>query len=115
MRRDMDLVRAILQRVASADDGWDSEAFESYSEELVVYHVGIMIEAGLLSATDASSIHSASYMNCQLTWAGNDFLDSALEPKRWNEAKALIDKVGGASLQVWTDVLAKITMNALGL
>ena len=115
MRRDMDLVREILQRVAGAEDGWDSEGFNSYSQEIVAYHVGIMIEAGLLSAIDASSNDGAAYMHSQLTWAGNDFLDSALEPKRWNEAKALIDKVGGASLRVWTDVLAKITMNGLGL
>lgn len=115
MRRDMDLVRGILQRTASAEEGWDSEGFDSYSEELVAYHVGIMIEAGLLSAIDASSDDGPSYINCQLTWAGNDFLDSALEPKRWKEAKEVIEKVGGASLQVWTAVLAKITMNSLGL
>lgn len=111
----MDLVRAILQRAANADDGWNSEAFDSYSEELVAYHVGIMVEAGLLSAIDASSTNGSAYMNCQLTWAGNDFLDSALEPKRWTEAKSLIEKIGGASLQVWTAVLTKITMNNLGL
>jgi hypothetical protein len=68
-----------------------------------------------VSAIDASSNEGNAYIDCQLTWAGNDFLDAALEPKRWKEAKGVIDKVGGASLQVWTAVLARITMNSLGL
>lgn len=115
MRRDMELVRAILIRVSKAEDSWDVEAFDEYSEEAVSYHVQIMREAGLLSGVDASTFAQQSFVNIRLTWAGNDFLDAALESKRWKQARAMIDKLGGATLPVWTAVLEKLALSALDL
>jgi hypothetical protein len=51
----------------------------------------------------------------RLTWKGHEFIESAKDTSRWREAKAVIEKAGGASLQVWTAVLTKLTLKGLGL
>lgn len=115
MKRDMDLVRKILLLVAESKNGWDMQAISEYPEDVVSYHIKIMLEADLLAAINASTTQGDVYLDCRLTWWGNDFLDAALEDTRWNEAKKVIQKVGGASIQVWTSVLTKITLDSLGL
>jgi hypothetical protein len=111
----MELVRAILIRVSKEEEGWDVEAFDEHAEEQVVYHVQIMSEAGLLSIIDTSTFAQRSYVNIRMTWAGNDFLDAALESKRWKQARTMIEKLGGATLPVWTAVLEKLALSALDL
>ncbi len=102
MRRDMDLVREILMQLADAEGPLDSSAFtgEGRSRDLVGYHIQIMAEGGLISATVVAS-SSSPYALAQadrLTWAGNEFLDSVRSPAVWSRVKMAAAKAaGGAS------------------
>lgn len=35
-----------------------------------------------------------------LTWCGHEFLDAAREPTRWEEAKEILHKAGGGSINI---------------
>ena len=119
MHRDMDLIRKMLIVVADHKHGFapDPLIVEGYSEEQIGYHAFLMIDAGLALGVDACTRGDESPMWTvqALTWDGHEFLDAAREPGRWAQAKALIDKVGGASLTIWTSVLTEIVKSNLGV
>lgn len=119
MKRDMDLVRAILFVVEEHPEGFAPREIkiDLYTDERIAYHAYIMNEARLVVATDTTHLGSTSpqAMVIRLTWAGHEFLDSAREPARWQKAKEIIKKVGGASIAVWTAVLTDLVQKNLGL
>jgi hypothetical protein len=50
----------------------------------------------------------------RLTWEGHEFLDAARKDSLWQKAKALVlEKTGGASLELIKDVLMKLAREAL--
>ena len=119
MKRDMDLVRAILLEIEKHEHGFapDEWNVEGYTEEQINYHAYIMMEGGLVEGADVTTRGSESpeAVIRHLTWAGHEFLDSAREPGRWNQAKQLLEKAGGASIAVWTAVLTDMVKKNLGL
>ena len=119
MKRDMDLVRAILLAVEEHDHGFapDDLEIDGFTEEQIAYHAFIMMEGGLLEGIDMTTRGSESPEAAirHLTWAGHEFLDAAREPARWNQAKEVIKKVGGATLAVWTAVLTELVKKSVGL
>ena len=40
---------------------------------------------------------------------------AAREPSRWEQSKDLINKIGGASIQLWMDVLTDFAKKSIGL
>ncbi len=44
----------------------------------------------------------------RLTWEGYDFLDACRDETRWNEAKGVLSKMGGASVDIVKMVLIKL-------
>lgn len=119
MKRDMDLVRAILLAVEKHERGFAPGGLqiERYTAEQVAYHAYIMDEAGLVVAADTTHMGSAGPEAAivRLTWAGHDFLDAARPQDRWEKAKALVAKVGGASFQILVSVLTDLARQAVGL
>src|SRR5262245_34913165 len=102
MQRDMDLVRAILMRIADSPSRGAVEPFgilEATPEE-IRYHSHIMTEDGLIESVDLTSVEgkSSETMPRSLTWKGHEFLDLARDQKRWIQAKAAIEKVGSAPI-----------------
>ena len=119
MKRDMDLIREILLAIEESPHGFapDKIMITGYSDEQIQYHAYLLGEAGLAKVVEITS-HGDKSPNAViqgLTWEGYEFLDSAREKQRWNQAKELIGKVGGASLQIWTMVLADLVKKNLGL
>ena len=116
MKRDMDLIRAILLTIESNPSGFARQPIEidGYTQEEIGYHAILLGEAGLAKVVNLTSHGSKSpeAIITQLTWAGHEFLDSARENQRWNQAKDLINKVDGASMQIWVAVLAEIAKKA---
>jgi hypothetical protein len=114
----MDLVRTILLRIEDSPTGWAAHPFgiAGFSPEQVGYHAHIMKEDGLIEAIDVTSTESKGpeAMPQSLTWKGHEFLDLARDQKRWNQAKAIIHKVGSAPLSVWTKVLNDLLLKDLG-
>jgi hypothetical protein len=119
MQRNMDLVRIILMRL---EDSPSAEAarplsFAGFTPEEVGYHAYIMMEDGLIKGTDITSTASKgpAAMPRALTSKGHDFLDLARDQKRWNQAKAIIGKVGSAPTAVWMKVLNDLLLKELGM
>jgi hypothetical protein len=119
MQRNMDLVRIILMRIEDSPSGWATQPFgiAGFTPEQVGYHAHIMKEDGLIEGVDVTTMHSNSpeVQPRQLTWKGHEFLDLARDQKRWNQAKAIIGKIGSAPISVWTTVLNDLVLKELGV
>ena len=113
MKRDMDLIRALLLKLEAigsshkvmaftADD--EEIAIEGYDEEQIAYHLMLLNEAGLIDSGGVRSGRFASgeFSFRRLTWNGHEFLDSVRDPEVWRMTKAGAAKVGG-----WTFGLIK--------
>lgn len=119
MKRDMNIIRQILLKLEESETGYAPDPIEidGYSQTQIGYHTLLLIEAGLVDGEevtgdgDEGPVGAAS----RLTWDGHEFLDAAREPRRWQEARNLIDRIGGASIQVWINVLTKIVTKNLDL
>ena len=112
MKRDMDIVRQILLALETGD----TSETKKLDRDVLCYHNYLLVDAGLALGTDASSDGNMlpQYFVHSLTWHGHEFLDTAREPKRWEQAKSLIvDKIGGASISIWTKVLTDQMMNTI--
>ncbi len=119
MQRNMDLVRVILMRIEDSPSGWAAHPFgiQGFAPDQVGYHAHIMKEDGLIEAVDATTgaSNAPQAAPTALTWKGHEFLDLSRDQKRWNEAKAIIGKVGSAPISVWTKVLNDLVLKELGV
>jgi len=119
MKRDMDLVRAILIELENYPTGGAPSAIEieGYTSGEIGYHAYIMGQAGLIETMDFtdSGIAGPQAGVVSMRWDGHEFLDAAREPDRWQQAKDVMAKVGGASIAVWTAVLTSLVKEKLGL
>src|SRR5262245_7503618 len=100
MQRNMDLVRMILLSLETSPSGWalDDLGIKSFPPEEIGYHAHIMMQEGLIEGSDITHMHSVGpeALPRSLTWKGHEFLDLARDQERWNRAKAIIAKIGGA-------------------
>jgi hypothetical protein len=113
----MDLVRMILMRLESSPGGWAPRDLHilTFTPQEISYHAHIMTQEGLIEGTDGTSSGSAESDTIprRLTWKGHEFLDLARDHARWNRAKAIIAKVDGAPIAVWTKVLTDLTLQGV--
>jgi Hypothetical protein (DUF2513) len=98
MRRDMDLARQILQQVEEKASGQGLVKLDipEHSEEDVSYHVMLLKEAGLMLASDDSSMGHFKWDAQRLTWQGHEFLDAIKNDTVWNKVKETVKEKGGA-------------------
>ncbi len=117
MQRDMELVRKILLTIADSEPAWapDDLDIEGYTQEQIGYHSLLLIEAGLAEGQDDTTDGEPSGRISRMTWSGHEFLESARDPARWEQAKELLGVLGSASLQVWQAVLTTLMLKKLGL
>lgn len=119
MKRDMDLIRKMLLQIESDEHGFAPKEIEitGYTQEEIGYHAILLGEAGLAKVVDLTSDGSDSPegMITRLTWAGHEFIDASRETHTWNEAKDLINKIGGATMQIWITVLTSLIQKKLGI
>lgn len=112
MQRNMDLVRTILLRMEADPSGRAPRelGIVSHSPEEIGYHAHIMAQEGLIEGIDITSRTSTGpeLLPTKLTWKGHEFLDLARDQGRWNQAKAIIAKVGSAPISVWIKVLSDL-------
>jgi hypothetical protein len=110
----MDLVRTILLRLEGTASGWAPQelAILGYTPQQIAYHCHIMKQEGLIEGVDVTHRGSSGpeVLPTSLSWKGHEFLDLARDAERWNRAKAVIAKVGGAPIAVWMKVLTDLTM-----
>jgi len=110
MKRDMDLVRAILIALEKTDSAGKYQQFsiDDISEEVLSYHIKLLHQAGLIEAHDASGCNEFKWYPVSLTWDGHEFLELAKNDAIWTKAKLqLIKKVDGLSFAVLKSLLTK--------
>jgi hypothetical protein len=117
MQRNMDLVRTILMRMESNSSGWAPQDFgiKAFTPEEISYHAHIMMQEGLVEGIDVAHSGSAGpeAIPRTLTWKGHEFLDLARDQDRWNRAKGIVAKVGGAPVSVWMKVLTDLMLQGV--
>lgn len=89
----MDIIRLLLLQ---QETGEAQPELEQYDQQLVVYNVVLMLDAGLIDAhitTNVSGMPVAAAI-MRLTWAGHDFLDSTRDASIWAKAKEHVFKPG---------------------
>src|ERR1035438_9516409 len=73
MKRDMDLIRAILLDVEQQGppEGWCDVQLRGHSEEEISYHVMLLRDAGLVEAVKLSTQHGVCWRPKRLTYEGD--------------------------------------------
>jgi hypothetical protein len=121
MKRDMDLVRKILIKVAelSTYDEPVEIDVEDYTRENIQYHLKLLHQANLIEIRDDGLSELWGKMDLTptcLTWDGNDFLTVAQNDTLWQKAKKLVsDKGGSLTFEVIKGVLAQLARQTVGL
>jgi hypothetical protein len=107
MKRDMDLIRAILSEVESAGSDETVTGVHGWETAEFAYNVWLMEQAGLVVARVISADDQMAYAAYVfgLTWDGHDFLDAVRSDSIWAKTKAAIADVAGSTA---FDVLKQI-------
>lgn len=109
----MDLIRRILLVIES--DG-DVHEIPNVDMKLVIGHVQLLVDAGLIVAEDDSTFDGADFFIERITWAGHEFLDAARNDSVWNTVRRqLKEKALGASLALLQQLLTREVKRLAGL
>ena len=116
MKRDMDLVRAILLELERAE-GYASHPFliDGQAESAVGFHCHLMLQAGLITGQETTAFGdpSPSAMPLCITWEGYEFLEAARSATLWGRAKTLAASTGNSSFKVLIDSLAQLAITQI--
>lgn len=93
MRRDWELVRALLLRLEAEESSSAhlvAQPLAGFDAEFVGYHLDLLDQAGLIVARRAGG----TVVALRLTWAGHELLDGIRRDSIWNRAKGLVREKG---------------------
>lgn len=113
MKRDPDLVRAILLEVErkSAREKY-ADVYAAlrgpYTEVDILYHIRLLAEAKYIK-TDGG-INQPYPLD--LTWAGHELLDATRNDTLWNEAKRRLEQAGGFTLELLAKIASQLLLEA---
>lgn len=113
MKRDMDLVRAILLRMeAVPEDEPAPNPFEveGSSEKVVGHHVYLMAQAGLLDAVEITLMSDLTKqaMPTGITWEGHDFIETMRSQEVWERTKQAMKDAGGGGFSMMLEFGKKV-------
>jgi hypothetical protein len=119
MKRDMDLVRALLARIENDErlngaDAYVANEFEmpGHSAEEVGYHVLLLHDAGFLQGNTETP---SSPMIERLTWHGCEFLDDTRDPEVWAVVTRTAKSAGGVGVALLWELAKAELKKKLGL
>ena len=113
MKRDMDLIKALL--LALEDSGSFSH-MQGYSSEAIGYHVALLEDAKLITQEwyYNTSISASLISGTRMTWEGHEFLDACRDSSIWEKAKKItISKTGSLTFEVLKSVLIQLGKDAV--
>ncbi len=96
----MDIVREILCKISDAPGKPDQDLLvkdkTSEEAERVLYHVELLVEAGLLKGQQPPlrRLGTPMWTDLDLTWAGHDSVDAIRDPQIWNETRKGLEAAG---------------------
>lgn len=107
MKRDMDLIRDILLRIEEGADDLHTlaERIPGTDYDRIAGHFQVLLDAGYVTGTDASSHEGTDFQMIRLTWAGHEFLDNARNDTIWHKVKEELSK---RSMTVSVDLLQQL-------
>lgn len=115
MKRDMELIRAILLKTEELPPNGDGRTLEieGYAEPEINYHARLAVEAGLMRADFADNADFT--IPESLTWAGHEFLDAARQDTFWNRWKGTLSNNGVAvTFEALKQVLPILVRSMIG-
>jgi hypothetical protein len=97
MKRDWELIRAILTRVEDAPDlgaRLFADRFPEWPAEAVNYHLWLLIHSGLITGRCNAEEPRAGFVcyGVALTWTGHEFLAAVRSDTAWNRIKARLQE-----------------------
>lgn len=118
MKRDLSLIRRILETVEANDyKPTSSLTIHGYDDQTVNFHIGLLQESGYLKVKTVKSLGYGPSMipECP-TWEGYEFLELARNKNAWNKAMAFLkEKSATVSISILTELLKSIVKEELGL
>lgn len=114
MKRDMDLIRALLLKY----EGEEDVDLSKYSEEQQVYHAALLVEAKLVKGEEHPGWdgETCNVLVERLTWEGHEFLDAARNETIWKKVKDKISSKGvDVGLSLLTALLISFTKDKLDM
>jgi hypothetical protein len=120
MKRDMDLVRAILLAMEAYPNGFAPADFTiaGYDQDVIGHHVWLMAQGRLVTADDvtASGDRSPTALPGAITWQGHEFLAVARNDRVWRKVKTeLKDRTLSLSFALIQDLAIKYAARLAGL
>ena len=116
MKRDMDLIRAIVLAVREYE-GRPSACevqtlINDFENEVFGYHIVLLIQSEMMKGVETGPRKDRyGVTSLALTWTGHDFADNILNENVWASAKKSLNDAGfeSASFEVWSQMaVAKI-------
>ena len=120
MKRNMDLIRQILQKIEDSD----SHCIEVHTgnignetRDVVAYHYHLLCDAGLLKmdpdffVSDGERYQLTPTVFAVLTWKGHEFLDASRDPDVWKNAKDIAGKSANFSFRLLYAVLTDLALH----
>ncbi len=114
MKRDMQLIRAILLDVERKADGrtFVEVHYPEVAPDVVHYHIRLLQEAGLVEAVLTRQMAQVG----RLTWEGHEFLDNIRNDAVWRATlKRVAERGGSAAFSIVVRVAEKLAMDHFGL
>lgn len=113
MKRDLELIRAILleveQKLTSRAQLID---VPGYPPDLIAYNVELLVDGGYMQSASMASAH----LPTRLTWKGHEFLDATRSESVWQQVRAqLKDRRVDAPIALIQELAIKIAASMLGL
>jgi len=112
MRRDMDLIRAIMLKLEQMPrkqgileqllPGEGGMVFDGFSPGEVAYHLELILESGFL--VTHGTMMSGEILFDRLSVAGHDFVDSVRSPEVWAKTKKGAEAAGGFTVDLLKDL-----------
>ena len=100
MKRDMDLVRKILLKIEESApfETVQNLTIENYDMQEVAYHCEMMYQKGLIKEYQGDTVDNyngvISFYVADLTWEGQDFLETVRDNSVWKKTKDTLKKKG---------------------
>jgi Hypothetical protein (DUF2513) len=107
VERDMDLIREILLRIdadptlnGTTYKAFEASDFEGHSQEEIVYHIDLLLEANLVIGIRDRDNTAIS----RLTWWGHEFIADTRDPDIWEKVKARTKGLANVGLALILEV-----------
>ena len=119
MKRNMDLIRAILIQIEKYGEIRENPDLANYDKAEIGMHVTLMRDHGLIEASvtvagDGPTYRVVSYRIVKMNWEGYDFLEASRNDTIWQRAKKIcLENTGGLTFDTLKQCLLDLASQAI--